>query len=244
MPLAVPIVLQRIREGARRLQWSRWAAMGVGAGLVVLLFVVVQDPQRWIVAIPLLLFTFRAALLQRRAHGLIRHSKLEERFVEHAPSEDPLRRTLRHRSHLWQRSYLMQGLRTLLTRPLPSRITRAEKEAYLRERFGQSFQPLRPGRLHLDGLLLVAAAVLWGALLPLEGTLLALIIGAALFILGGANEVLQQNEQVRLRGDFDDLTAALSAWTLDNGLDITLRHQSQEPYAHSIEYYSPPWLVE
>ncbi len=139
---------------------------------------------------------------------------------------------------------LLGALRNLLEEPLPRLTGREEKIKYLRERFRQSFSSLRRRRWAVEIFLLLATALLWGWLLPLDVPPYLVAVASAFFAAALANEVIQQMEQTRLTADFADLERAFSEWTLDQQPDVTLRRDASKAYVHTVDYYAPAWLAE
>ncbi|HET6568177.1 MAG TPA: hypothetical protein VFG50_09445 [Rhodothermales bacterium] len=173
-----------------------------------------------------------------------RQLRMEELFLQQNLNQVQLRQCLQHRDHLWSSSLVLQGLRGVLSHPLPHLLTPDERAERLRIYFHRVLFTLRPASLHAEWLLPPVActtAVLVAGAGHLTDASVLFPISAALSVCF-VSLVTAQIVLVRLfRREFTAAELALGDWTQEAKLSNVMLDR-RKLYAHTLLYEAQPWF--
>ena len=213
----------------------------------VLPFLLYAPRLEWVrIILVLLLFVYLICKSYQfvRAHQAIKQMRLEQQFMLYSHHPEQLYRCLQNPDHLWNRSCILTGLKSITSRPLPVLLRAEEKKRRAHQQFDSVFNKLRPSVLIIDSilLLLIMGGLVSHPLIPIS--LVTLMFQAGLLAIGIAfiSEIgclILRQKALLILERFED---ALTEWTLETQYSEIILQSIAKPYRHKLLYSSRAWF--
>lgn len=235
----------RLRQTFRR---QRFLTIVEGLALVGMLPLCLSVPRadgaRTLAVVVLAVYAALKAVQFDRSHRSVKQLRLEEHFLRFAHDAAHLRRCLRWRHHLWDRSHIVQTLQ-LMALSKPGVLRPEVLQRRVHHQYERAFRAHHPPRLVMESLLF--AGLMLALFVPSR---VAFSFEHVLFQAGSLALVLLAGASLthwillyRARGHFSRFLALLAAWTLEEPLGSLMPEAEGRDYAHTVLYRAAAWTT-
>ncbi len=232
-----------LRRPFSRLRYLGLLGTACSVGLIPLVLHMPESTGgRYGLLVVVCLFAGRKVVQYFRGHAALKQISMEEHFLRYIATGGSIQKCVENENHMWARSRILGGLRTLATNRFPSNMLVSERHQRVLHRYQHAFQELMP-RSSLPDILLILVFGIMLALTPTsdvdfgafiyQAGFLALIVA----VIGEGSHLIVNR---RLHEGLNRLFQTLTDWTIREGLQ---KLERTGPYAHHLHYFAPPWFA-